>query len=78
VGFMGTVRGVKRRQDEKETDLWEERERIKRSFDSKRKMNQLLQSLGSQYKDEEVYPPHSGCRADIDVIGGGEGGVEEI
>ena len=73
MGFMEAMRGIKRRQDETETDLWEERERIKRSFDSKRKMNQLLQSLGSQYKDEEVGIPYSGCRADEDVIGGGEG-----
>ena len=51
---MDAVRRVKKRQDEIETDLWEDRERIKRSFESKRKMNQLLQSLGSQYKDEEV------------------------
>src|SRR5271170_8425156 len=54
VEFMEAVRKVKARQDEIETDLWEERERIKRSFESKRKMNQLLQSLGSQNKDEKV------------------------
>src|SRR5271154_1152309 len=54
--FMDAVRRLKKRQDDIETDLWEDRERIKRSFDSKRKMNQLLQSLGSQYKDEQVRP----------------------
>ena len=52
--FLETMMKGKQRQDEIETDLWEERERIKRSFDSKRKMNQLLQSLGSQYENEEV------------------------
>lgn len=54
--FMERLRRLKRRQDEIEADLWEERERIQRSFASKRKMNQLLQSLGSQYKSEEASP----------------------
>jgi len=74
---MDAVRKVKARQDEIETDLWEERERIERSFDSKRKMNQLLESLGSQYKDELVRPPPM-VETEEDIIGGGEGRVEEV
>jgi hypothetical protein len=52
--FMDKVKRIKRRQDEREVDFWDERERLKRTFESKRKMNQLLQSLGSQFKDEKV------------------------
>jgi hypothetical protein len=70
--FMDAMRRVKKRQDDIETDLWEDRERIKRSFDSKRKMNQVLKSLGSQYKDEQVPSPRP-VWLTKDVIGGGEG-----
>lgn len=54
-GFMDSIRGLKTRQNHFESDLFEERGRIHRKFDSKRKMGEILHSLGSQYTSAEVH-----------------------
>jgi hypothetical protein len=54
--FILALRNMKTRQNNLESDLFEERSRIKRSYESKLKMDQLLQSLGSQYTGEKVPP----------------------
>lgn len=52
--FISSIRKVKIRQDNFETDLFEQRSRIARKYESKRKMNELLKSIGSQYTNEQV------------------------
>jgi len=54
--FIDALRKMKHRQNNLESDLFEERCRILRKFESKRKMSELLQSLESQYTPMEVYP----------------------
>jgi len=71
--FMEAVTRVQRRQNETETDLWDERQRIIRSFETKRKMNQVLQSLGSQLKNDKVVLLLSVFVLMKGVGGGGDG-----
>ena len=53
--FLNSIRGMKVRQNNLESDLFEERCRIIRKYESKRKMNELLTSIqGSQNTDEQV------------------------
>jgi hypothetical protein len=75
--FTLALRNMKLRQNNLESDLFEERSRIKRSYESKLKMDQLLQSLGSQYTGEKV-PPISVIATDEVLERAGTGGVENI
>jgi hypothetical protein len=52
--FMDALCKIKREQDEIESQLFEERERIIRQHESKRKMNQILHSIGSESTGEKV------------------------
>jgi hypothetical protein len=55
--FITALKDIKTRQNECEADLFEERERIIRKYESKRKLNGILQALGSDAKtcvSEEV------------------------
>lgn len=52
--FIHTIRKMKTRQDNFESDLFEQRSRIVRKYESKGKMNELLKSIGSQYTNEQV------------------------
>lgn len=52
--FIRQLRDLKRRQDEFEKDLWDERERIGRKFQGKRTMDKVLESLGSVSQGEKV------------------------
>ena len=55
--FINAIRGMKIRQNNLESDLFEERCRIIRKYESKRKMSELLKSIqGSQDTDEQVEP----------------------
>jgi hypothetical protein len=58
--FIDSLRRMKVRQNNLESDLFEERCRIIRKYESKRKMSELLKSIqGSQCNDEHVqYPPN--------------------
>jgi hypothetical protein len=54
--FIHPIRGMKVRQNNLESDLFEERCRIIRKYESKRKMSELLKSIqGSQNTDERVF-----------------------
>jgi Mg2+ and Co2+ transporter CorA len=55
--FITALKDIKIKQNEFESDLFEDRERIKRKYESKRKLNGILQALGSDAKtwlSEEV------------------------
>ena len=52
--FIDSIHKMKSRQNNLETDLFDQRSRITRKYESKRKMNELLKSLGSQYTNEQV------------------------
>jgi Protein of unknown function (DUF2458) len=52
--FLVSLQRMKRRQHELEETMFEERCRIQRKYESKRKMNQVLKNLGSTRLDEEV------------------------
>jgi hypothetical protein len=52
--FISSIRRMKDRQDDLESDLFEQRSGIIRKYESKRKMNELIKSLGSKYTDEQV------------------------
>jgi len=55
--FINSIRGMKICQNNLESDLFEERCRIIRKYESKRKMSELLKSIqGSQDTDEQVEP----------------------
>jgi hypothetical protein len=75
--YILALRNMKLRQNNLESDLFEERSRIKRSYESKSKMDQLLQSLGSQYTGEKV-PPISVIATDEVFERARTGGVENI
>jgi hypothetical protein len=59
--FLQRMRKIKRKQDELETELWEERGRIPKKFESQRKLNALLQSIRSQSVSEDVHFPFERC-----------------
>ena len=63
--FIEAIKRMKREQHDLETDLFEERSRIKRKWDSKRKMDKILLSIGSQCIGEEV--SSRSCFADTGV-----------
>ena len=69
--FMDAIRDVKNRQNDLESDLFEERTRITQKWESKRKVNQVLQSLGSQPTSEEVFLINH--ELTVDNIGSGNG-----
>jgi hypothetical protein len=52
--FIMALKDMRTSQHNLESDLFEERQRIIRKYESKRKMDTLLQSLGSQNVGEEV------------------------
>jgi Protein of unknown function (DUF2458) len=74
--FMDAIRDMKKRQNDLESDLFEERMRITQKWDSKRKVNQVLQSLGSQHTSEEVLSHKYGLTEDD--VGSGDGRVKEF
>jgi hypothetical protein len=57
--FVNALRKMKTCQNDLESDLFEERSRILRKYESKLKMDQLLHSLGSNYTGEKVSPDMS-------------------
>ena len=58
--FINSVREMKVRQNNLESDLFEERCRIIRKYESKRKMSELLKSIqGSQHNDEQAQYPQN-------------------
>jgi Protein of unknown function (DUF2458) len=59
--FVRQFRDLRRRQDEFERDLWDERERIGRKFEGKRTMDKVLESLGSVAQGKEVPSPFPKC-----------------
>jgi hypothetical protein len=59
--FVRQIRDLRRRQDEFERDLWDERERIGRKFEGKRTMDKVLESLGSVAQGKEVPSPIPEC-----------------
>jgi hypothetical protein len=52
--FVETIKRMKRKQHDHEIDLLEERNRLKQKWESKRKMDKILQSLGSECIGDEV------------------------
>ena len=52
--FVETIKQMKRKQHDLETDLHDERNRLKQKWESKRKMDKILQSLGSECIGDQV------------------------
>src|SRR5579862_784861 len=63
--FIQRLRNLRSRQDDFETDLWDQRESIKRKFQGKRTMDKVLENLGSGFLGEKVPSPRlSPCSLD--------------
>jgi len=67
--FVEALQSLRKRQNHFESDLFEERSRIIRKYESKRKLDTLLKSLGSENAGEEVSPPP--VRVDVENTGRG-------